>query len=145
MSAFPTYCLRGLRSKAFLVEGAPAVVAAGAFEPDYRTSEQRVDGGFEASINWEDDTTVLSLTLRNQQVSAHGVARVMRQVIDEADTLQNLRPFAADAQYGCVSYERAPVTDNLFHGNVVFAARLPKPVMRMVASYLAMHAEYLHA
>lgn len=145
MSAFPTHCLRGLRSKAFLVEGAPAVVAAGAFEPDYRTGEQRVDGGFETSINWEDDTTVLSLTLRNQQVAAQGVARVMRQVLDEADTLQNLRPFAGDAKQGSVSYERAPVTDNPFHGNVVFAARLPKPVVRMVASYLAMHAEYLHA
>jgi hypothetical protein len=133
-----------LRSKAFLVEGAQAV-AAGAFEPDYRTSEQRSDRGFETSINWEDDPTVLALTLRNQQIAAHGVARLMRQVLDEANSLQNLRPFANHIGDSCVSYERSPLADNPFHGNVVFAAPLPKPVIRMIASYLAMHSEHLHA
>lgn len=143
MTEAPSHCLRGIRKKDFLVEGASAL-HSGAFEPDPRTAEHRTDGAAETSINWEDDALVVRMTLRNQQLAAHGVARLPRTVIEAANHLPNLaRLSARSSEPRLLFHERAPLPDNPHHGNILFARELPKPLMRLLAGYLAMHAEYI--
>lgn len=143
MTESPSHCLRGIRKKDFLVEDASALHGA-AFEPDPRTSEHRAGGAAETSINWEDDARVLTMTLRNQQLAAHGVARLPRTAIEDANHLPNLATLSArSGERGLLFHERAPLPDNPHHGNILFARELPKPLMRLLAGYLAMHAEYI--
>ncbi|MCE7988200.1 MAG: hypothetical protein DYG89_44135 [Caldilinea sp. CFX5] len=142
MAEFPTHCLRGIRKKEYFVEGTQ-VLSAGIFEPDPRTSDQRADGGSETSINWEDNATVVSFTLRNRQSAAHGIARLPRQVIEEINQLPNLARYVGVRPDRFVSYERAPLPDNIYHGNLVFARQLPKQLVRLLAGHLAMYAEFI--
>jgi hypothetical protein len=142
MAEFPTHCLRGIRKKEYFVQGTH-VLSTGAFEPDPRTADHRADGGAETSINWEDDPSVVAFTLRNHQVAAHGVARLPRQVIEEANRLPNLASFAGGFDSLALFYERASLPDNHHHGNIVFARQLPKQLVRLLAGYLAMHAKFI--
>lgn len=143
MTDFPDDCLRGLRSKTFLVEGTSALSGV-AFEPDYRTAGQRNDHGLETSINWEDDTTIIAFTLRDHQIAAHGAARLPRRVVDDVNHLSNIVGFRSPGDELPLFYERAPLPYNQYHGNIVFSQRLPKPIVRMIAGHLAMHAEVIH-
>lgn len=141
MAEFPDACLRGLRSKDFVLSDTQSLSAV-IFEPNYKISANRQDRACETSINWEDDEQALHLTLRNHQIAAYGAARLKRDVIDTINTLPNLKPYVA-TQGRCVFYERAPLPDNQYHGNVLFSSQIPKPVVRMISGYLAMHSEYV--
>lgn len=130
--SFPDSCLRGVRKQNDMTpEGG---VASTVFLPDSRTAANRADGGQELSINWEDDTTVLDFTLQfkvaGQYQFPQGVVQLPRQEIDRINTL----PTAKNA----LSYERAPLADNPYHGNLVFRSDLSKQMINMIAATIAL-------
>jgi len=131
---FPDHCLRGLRKKEHLTPDGNAIYTA-AYLPDSRTSENRQDGCAETSINWEDDASALSFTLK-QSSSAHGVARLRKDEIYEParknPALKNL-----------VFYERVPMDGNPHHGNIVFAKEAQQHQIKTIANYFAMCAELI--
>ena len=105
--------------------------------PDDRTSATREDKGAETSINWEDDSTVLFFTLNNEQLATFGAARLSREHLD---SIINESEFLRKSDIKRLTYERAPLPDNRFHGNLVYI-ELSKPIVRMIASAMAMYAE----
>jgi hypothetical protein len=123
---FPDNCIRGIRKKDFLT---PEGISSAVYLPDERTAQNREDGGLETSINWEDDGTVLNFTLRNPAYQ-WGVARLPRATIDYL----NVQPASANA----LSYERAPLEGNPYHGNIVFRQNLSKVTRNMIAGTLAL-------
>jgi hypothetical protein len=134
---FPDNCLRGVRKQEFITpEGG---VSSAVFHPDFRTSESRADGGAELSINWEDNETVLEFTINLKSNGyyqfAYGAVRLPRQEIDHI----NRFPSSMDG----LSYERAPLPDNPYHGNIVFRQDLSKPTVKMVAAALALASSKL--
>ena len=129
---FPDNCIRGVRKQDHVT--AEGGVASVVFQPDSRTAENRADGGAETSINWEDDETVLDFTLNHkingQYQFAHGAVRLARREIDRI----NRHPASTNS----LTYERAPLPDNAYHGNIVFRKDLSKPTIKMIASALAL-------
>lgn len=133
MEDFALNCLRGVRNSDWMIKDWDGVRGV-AFEPNYKTAEQRQDKAAETSINWEDDNSVLSFTLRDRNNAAYGVVKIARQSIDAANLLPILKSF--DAQK-VVYYERSPLKNNPHHGNIVFSSSLPRPLINMIASFLA--------
>jgi len=89
----------------------------------------------EASINWEDDDTVLAFTLDRRAQSEHGVARVARDHFDYVRRLRNC--------LDQLNYERREVDGNPYHGNLLYRASCPKHVEKMIATTLAVDAELI--
>ena len=52
MIDFPDFCIRGVRTSDITPDGE---LSAMVFYPDERTIQNRLDGGMEKSINWEDE------------------------------------------------------------------------------------------
>jgi hypothetical protein len=132
--SFPGSCVRGVQEKKHLLEnGFPATTL---FYPDERTGLTRADGGFESSVNWEDDDTVLRFTLnykaKGQYQFPHGAVRLPCSEIDHL----NAHPQTPDA----LKYERSAVQDNPYHGHIVYRSDLPKPTIRGLAGALALAA-----
>lgn len=128
----PSYCLRGLRRKDWIVD---SNISALAFAPEPSTSAHRDDGMAETSINWEDDETAIAFTLERRGHSEHGVARLPREEIDHIRRLQS-----------CIAkleYERRALDDNPFHGNLLYAVNCGKPLERMIAGFLALASEHI--
>lgn len=94
--------------------------------PDARTASIRADQGLETSINWEDDLSALSLTLSQYE---YGAVRLHRTVLNEIGNLSLYR--------GSLYYERRPLDNNPYHGNIVFAHSLGKLAQRAIAMHLA--------
>jgi hypothetical protein len=128
----PTHCLRGIRKQSWIVG---TIVQTDAFLPDVRTAASRVDGSRETSINWEDDHSVLAFTLQQRAQSEHGVARLPRAHLDEARRTRHAE--------GQLAYERREEDDNPYHGNLLFSQACTKPVEKMIASMLALDAEFI--
>lgn len=102
--------------------------------PDEDTADERPDGGMEGSVNWEDDGTVLPLTLK-QPNSGFGVARVlvaeMKRISRGANVL------------GALSWERRLEPGNPFHGNMVYRKGLPRLQQKMIATALTIDCTFL--
>jgi len=128
----PSHCLRGLRRKDW-VDG--TVVQTLAFIPDRTTSGGPADEFHETSINWEDDETVLAFTLDRRLQSEHGVARLSRVQIDSIRQLRTC--------IGQLEYERKTEDDNPHHGNLLYRKGCTKPLEKMIASALALDAEFI--
>lgn len=140
MIEYPSHCIRGLRKGDHIIKDDKGITHVNylAFMPDDRTSEKRKDKGAETSINWEDDSTVLSFTLNNNQHAAFGAARLSRERLDSiiigAEIMKK-----SDIKH--LAYERHPLPDNPFHGNLVYIELL-NGVVRMIAGIMAMYAEH---
>ncbi len=124
MTSFPDTCLRGLVKDDIASENA---LNSNAFFPDLRTSANRQDRGIEKSINWEDDNTVVAFTLRQFPI---GYARLARAAIDTINGLPGVN--------NSLSYERAPLSNNPYHGNIVYQHGLSKPLMRAISASLTL-------
>jgi hypothetical protein len=111
------------------------VVSAAAFIPDANTGAQRNDGLNETSINWEDDDTVLAAAFEARAQSEHGVARLLREYID----LVRQRRHCVDK----LDYERKVVDGNPHHGNLLYRPDCGKPMEKMIATALALDAEFI--
>lgn len=100
--------------------------------PDMTTSARRDDRGYETSINWEDNASVLTRT-RQQPNATHGVARLALAVIVH---MQNSPGELA----GALSAERRPLPGNPHHGNLVFRNALVRFRQRAIAAYFAVNS-----
>jgi hypothetical protein len=137
---FPDHCLRGI-SKGHIQNTLPELnkVSAVVFYPDESTSAYRLDSGTETSINWEDDDKALEFTLNQTKDDLPqfpgGAVRLSRTAIEYVNTRPGMQ--------GSLSYERAPLPENQYHGNIVFRANLSKHVIKMIAAALAMESSQI--
>ena len=126
---FPDNGIKGIPNKEFVID--ESTVGSHLFH----FKQTRDDGFIEQSINWEDNGFVIDFTLSleredgNLQFNA-GVAVLPRSEIDRL----NRRP----AIRGLLSYERSPLNDNPYHGNLLLQATVPKAKMRQIAAGLAL-------
>ena len=126
---YPKNSIKGIPNNDFLIEGRTVAPHLFHFE------QTRDDGGLEQSINWEDDESVIGFTLNQRKENGDLQFRAGVAILpcSEIDRL-NKRP----AIRGLLSYERNPLDDNPYHGNLLLQANVPKPIMRLIASGLAL-------
>ena len=125
---YPENIIKGIPNKDCLIEG--RIVGSNLFH----FNQPRDDGGVEQSINWEDDESVVDLTLNQRKADGElqfkeGVARLPRSEIDRL----NERPTIS----GLISYERSPLDGNPHHGNLLLQVNVPKQTMKLIAAGLA--------
>lgn len=135
----PETFLRGLRHKS-CYKPSTRMVTADAFMPSDKSLEDRkknnlIPFGYDASINWEDDAGAIA-NLRGAEVAKYGVVRVRHQVIIDTIT-------AVPECRGKLECERRPLRDNAYHGNIVFLEGIDKPVLLLLAGYLALEARFV--
>lgn len=128
---FPQEFLRGLASKDFVCDGH---VMASAFQFD---EVGRADNMLEASINWLDDEGAIDIALNQRkkengkiQFSA-GVARL---------DLEQVKLFLYSFAPGTLSYERASLPENNYHGNLLLPNTMKKAVKLQLMNALALAA-----
>jgi hypothetical protein len=115
MVDYPPTCLRGIPNKEPQYFSTTGDITGYIFRPH---SEQKPNkaGWYELSINWEDDDTVEKFTLQTLRDNGSikykgGVARVGRNRIERLGKIEQFN--------GYIGYERSPLPDNPFHGNVL--------------------------
>lgn len=126
---YPKNSIKGLPNNDFLIEG--RTVASHLFHFE----QTRDDGGVEQSINWEDDESVIDFTLNQKKANGDlqfraGVAILPRSEIDRLSKLPTIS--------GLLSYERSPLDNNPYHGNLLLQANVPRAKMRQIAASLAL-------
>ena len=127
---FPDEFIRGISSKDFIQNG---LVLSSAFQfEDFR----RTDNMSEASINWVDDEGAVELALNQKkdngklQFSA-GVTRL---------ELETVKLFLRSIPPEVFSYERAPLEDNVYHGNLLIDSKVNKQIRQLIMNGLALVA-----
>ena len=125
---YPKNSIKGIPNNNFLIEG--RTVASHLFHFE----QTRDDGGVEQSINWEDDESVIDFTLNQKKANGDlqfraGVAILPRFEIDRLSRLPSIREL--------LLYERSPLDNNPYHGNLLLQANVPKPIMKLIAANLA--------
>jgi len=135
LTNLPATCLRGLR-KADWVDGR-SLIATEAFLPNRKSAETRQDGGFETSVNWEDDFNVESFTLADKGNAQYGAARLSTAHISHTSQV-------VAAVKGSLSCERQSIPGkNPYHGNIVYAAYVSKRLEKQLAAMLALSSEFV--
>lgn len=111
------------------------LIATDAFIPYSKTAATRKDSGQETSVNWEDDSRVENFTLTDSN-GQYGAARISTvhivQTSEEAAALESP-----------LSCERQRLPGNDYHGNIVFAAKLKKRTVNMLAASLALKSRFV--
>ena len=126
---FPDNGIKGIPNKEFVID--ETTVGSHLFH----FKQTQDDGFIEQSINWEDNEIVIDFTLNQKRENGNlqfnaGVAVLPRSEIDRL----NRRP----AIRGLLSYERSPLNDNPYHGNLLLQANVPKAKMRQITAGLAL-------
>lgn len=127
---YPKEFLRGIANKDFIDNGH---VLPTAFQFD---DTGRDDGKREASINWLDDDGAIMLALNQRKENGKlqftgGVARID---LDYAKMI--LHNFSQVS----FSYERAPLENNKYHGNLLLDNSLSKQTRQLLMTGLALAA-----
>lgn len=129
--SYPTNCVRGIPNTSYI--NSDGTIGSHLFYFDYR--DDRADGWGELSINWQDDDAVIACTLAqrkpNGDLQFMGGAVVIPKT--EIDRL-NSRPTVQ----GLLSYERMPLPDNPYHGNILLRPKTSKQTMRTISAGLAL-------
>jgi len=128
--AFPDTFLKGIPAADFVA--ADGTISAALFHFD--NQHTRTDGWIEQSINWEDNDGALALTLNQRKQDGQlqfrvGVARLPRIEIDTLSRLPTVN--------GIISYERSPLPDNTYHGNLLLKSGTPSLTMKRIAGFIA--------
>ena len=128
----PDYFLRGFNMKDCFT--AEQYVAVGAFQfSDF--TQFRNDSYHEASINWEDDAQAVILLLEQKKEGTeelmfkYGYARLPLNLVKM--TLKSL----IFKKY--MDFERKPLRNNPYHGNILILGNIKKPEKMMIQSSLA--------
>jgi len=126
---FPKNCIRGIPDASYLPDG---IVGSHLF---YFDRPDRGDGWKDQSINWQDDDSAIEFTLNqrkeNGQLHFRAGAVILPRL--EIDRL-NRRP----SVNGVLSYERQPLHNNRYHGNILLRSNVPKHQMKQIAAGLAL-------
>ena len=102
--------------------------------PDPNTASNRVDGGMETSVNWEDDSSVERLTLNDRSTAEHGAARLAHM---------HIQSMSRGAPVGPLVCERQPLPGNDYHGNIVFPRGTPKVIRLQLAAAMALKSQLI--
>lgn len=130
--SFPDNMIRGINSKNLIQEDGLVSTDVFYFTDDHT----RDDGTFEQSINWEDEENVILFSLKQKKDDGNlqfggGVAILNRHEIDRLSKL----PTISEA----LSYDRAPIENNPYHGNLLLSAGVTRPRRKLIAATLAIH------
>lgn len=127
---YPDNLLRGIPNSSYLFDD-------GSVGPHlfYFEDQARGDGKIEQSINWEDDTGAVATTLTQTKDNAEiqfkaGAVRIPREELDRLSR----RPTIS----GLLSYERSPLEENIYHGNLLLPSTVPKRTMKTIAAGIAL-------
>lgn len=128
---FPDNCIRGIPNQSFMIEDG----SIGSHLFHFDNKHRREDGWIEQSINWEDDENAIEFTLNQKKEDGSfqfkaGVVIIPRKEIDRL----NRRPTVN----GVLSYERQPLENNFYHGNILLSQNVPKHTMKKLAAGLAL-------
>ena len=128
---YPDNCLRGISNQSQVQED--DLVANDVFY--FLDDHTRADGTFEQSINWDDENAIpFTLSQKRQDGSLQfrgGVAVIARCDLDRLSKL----PAFGEA----LSYDRQPLPENPYHGNLILTAGISKARRKAIAVTLAMH------
>lgn len=125
----PESCLRGIRGSDWIVNGE---VKSKAFMPNDASAQRRNDRGSEASINFEDDMCAIDVTLRDRENAKYGAVRL------PVGAIEDVSPALGSVS---ISYERARLPHNPYHGNIVYAHGLTKGQKNALAGLLAVRSK----
>lgn len=131
---YPSNCIKGIPNRSYVTSDGRDV-GSNLFYFDLNEKFGRDDGFVEQSINWEDDDSAISFTLRQRRTDGEiqfqgGAAFVPRSEIDHLVNLPMVN--------GSLSYERQRQIDNDYHGNLLLRSNTPKSKMKQVAASLAL-------
>ena len=126
----PKEFLRGITNKDFVKNGH---VMQTAFQFDEATREDNMK---EASINWLDDEGAITVALNQRKENGKlqfvaGIARL---------DLSRVKLILASLPEGLFSYERAPIPDNKYHGNLLVSNNADKQMRLLISNGLALAA-----
>jgi len=127
---YPDTCIKGIPNDDFLIEDGS--VASHLFY--FKQVHKRDDGWIEQSINWNDDDFVVEFTFNQRKENGEvqfkvGLTSIPREGIDNLNEQPTVN--------GILAYERQPLGDNPYHGNIMIRADVPKPTMKKIAAHLA--------
>lgn len=127
----PVNYIKGIPNNEFLVREDLSIGSNLFF---FNMEEIRIDGWVEQSINWEDDNTVVDFSLNQKKDDGTlqfkaGIAIFPRYEIDRLNRQPTIN--------GILSYERHPLENNKFHGNILLKAGVPRLTMKKIAASIA--------
>lgn len=128
--SFPAGCLKGIPNHSFINE--EGFVLPHLF---YFPSQARDENWKEQSINWEDDKDTLQFTFNQRKENGDlqfqvGVAIIPTEEIDRLCRRPSINNF--------LSYERQPISDNPYHGNLLLHKNASNILMKAIAAGLAL-------
>lgn len=133
---FPEHFYRGFSShECFTAFG---YVGAGAFKFAPNTDEPRSDCFNEASINWDDEPQALTTLLA--QINSRTGERQFKYgyvKIPMSDLLPRVREHMRNGHF---DYERRPLPNNIYHGNLLLHSSFQKAELKTFEDGLAMIA-----
>jgi hypothetical protein len=129
---FPFNYIKGIPNNDFMVKE-DCSIGSNLFY--FNLENVRSDGWIEQSINWEDNDTVIDFTLAQEKADGTlqfkaGIAIFPRDEIDRLNRQPTLK--------GLLSYERQPLENNPFHGNILLKSGVPKLTMKKIAAGIAL-------
>jgi len=128
---YPPTCIKGVPNVTFLNDEGCVGMQLFLFDG----SGDRGDGWLESSVNWRDDEEAVAVTLRQRKADGQIQFRIGAALLprDEIEQLRR-RPLLV----GLLEYERRPLDDNPYHGNILVRAGTSKPTRNLIASGLAL-------
>ena len=132
MNAFPDLLLKGISDQQYLDEEGGVAANLFYFELQ-RVYSERNDEFVEGSICWKDNEEAVDL-LMNQKKNGdiqfkYGAAVINRYEIDRLRKIPQYR--------SKLNYERNPLPENPYHGNLLLNRTTGKQVMRKLAGAIA--------
>jgi hypothetical protein len=127
---YPENCLRGISVPDHILEDGSVSTVAFNFSDVIRE-----DGWKELSVNWDDDENSKETLLNQKRENGEPQFKVGYAIVprNELDHLIN-QPMVN----GTLSYERLPIENNKYHGNILLKSNLPKPTIRKIQAGLAL-------
>jgi len=129
---YPVDYIKGIPNNDFLIKEDWSIGSNLFF---FKMEDARLDGWVEQSINWKDDDTVVDFTLNQTKNDGTpqfkaGIAIFPRDELDKLNRQPTIK--------GLLSYEREPLENNTFHGNILLKAGVPKLTMKKIAAGIAL-------
>jgi len=129
---YPDYLIRGIPNPGFLDED--DLPSANLFYFN-KPESVRLPGYREESINWHDDDAAITHTFNQRKDGSVqfkvGIAILLRSELDKIKNNPNVRQR--------FDYERHPLPENPYHGNMLLKTDAPKPLIRKIAAQLALN------
>lgn len=114
--SYPANCIRGIRSEADFRDDGRVWDSAVEFEKN----NKRQDDFLEASVNWEDDRSVVEFTLNQKKGDSNEFEFKAGCAVISLERLNKI--LEREIEAGIFFYERRPIAGNPYHGNLLLAA-----------------------